>query len=160
MFVTRPEFAFQLPDQLKEPGAQYWRFLMPALNTTTYFLRLAIEDSEGSHVVTMIASSDHDVIDAIEELQPKRVLSLDCVRPFVFEEPASAVRVFSVQEIWQAQPRKTDGGRLWLLVDAEGVERTGLFAEVVNGKPKRQRLVARIGELRTTPPLPTGSARQ
>jgi hypothetical protein len=146
VFATRQEFIYPLPELLREPGAQYWRFVTTTTNTVTYCLKVLLRDSEGQHFLSMLLTSDEEVVDIIERDDVEAVLALVGVLPYLGDDPVDSVRCFSATEIWLGTTAAA-AAQTPLFVDEQGKTRAGLFGEVQADTVVRQRLVAKVGLL-------------
>jgi hypothetical protein len=155
MFVSMPEFRFQVPQGLGPRGAQYWRTLTTSTNSAWFILKLKLQEADGVGIRTFLFWWDQDVAQAIEDLQPLRIESLVCVLPSHFDpddDGDGSKLCVVMSEIWRSHNDEFPDMETILFIDEDGVERGGLFGDRSASPMPRIRLVGRVAAVAPVSP--------
>ncbi len=138
MFVSMPDFQFQVPPPLAPSGAKFWRSLGVSIRTPWFVLTVRSRSQE-LFIDTFLLAWDSDVVDTIKSLDAE-LESLFCLAPCRSGQ-GNGWTTIKIQEIWTIAPAK-DGQSDVLFVDVEGHEFSGMFFEPSVGALRRE-LIAR-----------------
>lgn len=138
MFVSMPDFQFQIPPPLAPPGAKFWRSVGVSTKLPWFVLTMRPR-SEEFLIDTFLFAWDSDVVNAIRSLDAE-LESLFCLAPCL-SGPGNGWMVKNIQEIWAAEPA-AEGESDVLFVDADGQAYSGMFFEPTAGATRRE-LIAR-----------------
>ena len=138
MFVSMPDFQFQVPPPLAPPGAKFWRSLGVSTRTPWFVLTVRSRSQE-LFIDTFLLAWDSDVVDTIKSLDAE-LESLFCLAPSSARR-GNGWTTKNIKEIWAREPA-AEGESDVLFVDADGQAYSGMFFQPVVGATRRQ-LIAR-----------------
>ncbi len=136
MFVSLPEYRFNVPTPLAAPGASYWRSL--ALSTNTPWYVLTVRADQGSPTDTFLLAWDSDLFQAIKasNVEVESLLLISRTGDRSGWEP------IQIAEIWEAVDPEDESVEV-MLIDVAGAEYSGFFMQPAVGV-ERTRLVAKL----------------
>ncbi len=141
MFVSMPEYQFNIPPEIAPPDATYWRTLGISTCAAWFIVTLRSREPEALPD-TFLLAWDTDVVSALTSLDAD-LDSLLFVAPHVrgskrgwFSRP--------IREVWAASDPAEPENPCVLFVGEDGRDYAGLFMDRARGFV-RDRLVARVG---------------
>jgi hypothetical protein len=139
MFVSMPDFLFQVPPLLAPPGAKFWRSVGVSTRLPWFVLTMRPR-SEELLIDTFLFAWDTDVVNAIRCLDAE-LESLYCFAPCMPGQ-GNGWTTKKIHQVWAAEP-VAEGESDVLFVDAEGNEYSGMFFAPSVGAVRRE-LIARV----------------
>jgi len=141
MFVSMPEYQFEVPPALAPANAKYWRSLSISTSAAWFVLAIRSRDAQAvSH--TFLLAWDVDLVHVVKS-QDVLIESLMFVGQHV-RGPNRGWFSQNIREIWEATHSAEADNPCVVLVDENGLERSGPFMDPTSGMV-RDRLVARVG---------------
>ena len=153
MFLSLPQYEFQVPQGLAEPGSKHWRVVEIPLHAPWFLLTVSYPDPEGASLgmsYTLCIAWELDLAEALQSIEANRVRSLVAMMP-AWSSPTGQWSSRTVAEVWL----DTDAtGRFVTFIDTSG-ER---FDGWVRGNPPTAGAESEL--LLRLPPVKTGTLRR
>jgi len=132
MFLSLPQYEFQAPQGLGEPGSRHWRVVELPLHALWFLLTVSNPDPEGdglgrSH--TLCIAWELDLVEALRAIGPDRVRGLVAMMP-AWSTPTGQWSSRLVTEVWLDAD---ESGKFVTFTDAAG-ER---FGGRIRGNPPK-----------------------
>jgi hypothetical protein len=141
MFVSMPEYQFEVPPALAPANAKYWRSLSISTNAAWFVLTVRSRDPQAVPD-TFLLAWDIDLVNVVKS-RDVVIESLMFVAQHV-RGPNRGWFSQQIREIWEATDTAEGDNPCVVLVDENGLDRTGPFMDLTSGMV-RDRLVARVG---------------
>jgi len=119
MFISLPQYEFQMPGGLAEPGTKHWRVVELPLHAPWFLLTVEHFDPDGHDLRvsnTLCFAWDTDLVDAIKTIDANRVLGLVAMMP----PWASATGHWSSRQIAEVWLDTDETGKFVSLKDFAG----------------------------------------
>lgn len=132
MFLSLPQYEFQVPQGLGEPGSKHWRVVEMPLHAPWFLLTVAHPDPEGDGLgmsYTLCIAWELDLAEALKAIEVKRVRGLVAMMPGW----ASPTGQWSSRQILEVRLDADETGRYVTLMDASGEA----FDGGMRGEPPR-----------------------
>lgn len=141
MFVSMPEFKFEVPAQLAKPGAFYARAMTLSSHSAWFIVTLRFKAPEPT-TETFLLVWDTDVASVICTAAPEAELMA-----LMFATPhrggnTHGWQTKDIAEVWEATNPAEEDEHCILMVAEDGTEHSGYFMERCSGL-KRTKLIAR-----------------
>lgn len=141
MFLSLPQYEFQMPSGLAGPGGKHWRVIETPLHAPWYLLTVEEGDPTGAAWSTsrsLCFAWETDLADAIKSVEPGSIRGLLAMIP---QQSCTAAQwtCRAISEVWLDC---NDAGRFVTLLDAEGIKvDAGTLIEPPNGEGKSELLL-------------------
>jgi hypothetical protein len=119
MFLSLPQYEFQMPEGLAAPGSRYWRAVEMTLHMPWFLLTVEHVDAEDKEVrmsYTLCLAWDTDLTDAIRAIDASRVRGLVAMMP-AWASPTGQWSSRQITEVWLDI---NDNGTFVTLTDVAG----------------------------------------
>lgn len=102
MFLSLPQYEFQVPQGLGEPGSRHWRVVEMPLHAPWFLLTVAHPDPEGDGLgmsYTLCIAWELDLAEALQAIEADRVRGLVAMMP-AWSSPTGQWSSRQISEVW------------------------------------------------------------
>lgn len=159
MFLSLPQYEFQMPAGLNVPGGKHWRVVEMPLHAPWYLLTVEQVDTGNldwaiSH--TLCIAWETDLADAIKSIEASRIRGLVAMIP-AWASPTGQWSSRQINEVWLDS---SEAGKFVTLFDVAGKKlEAGILIEPPKAGPSGELLLRLNGGSRTLRPRSAGSGR-
>lgn len=152
VFLSLPQYEFQVPQGLGEPGSKHWRVVEMPLHAPWFLLTVEHPDPDGDGLgmsYTLCIAWEQDLAEALKAIDAKRVRGLVAMMPG-WASPTGQWSSRQVTEVWL---EADDNGRFVTLMDDSGA----VFDGAMRSEPPKSRASSEL--LLRLPPSKSGPSR-